>query len=105
MRFFTLIGLTLAAVIVSASPIVEDNTAVDENFMYMPGTYYKRELEATNEGDRSLYRYGGGGGGGWYGGGRGGGGGWYGGGGGRGGGWYGGGGRGGGWSGGGGRRW
>ncbi|KAF9308491.1 hypothetical protein BG000_001479 [Podila horticola] len=70
MRFFTLIGLALAAVMVSASPIVEENTGtVDENIMYVPGTYYKRELEETNEGDRSLYRYGGGG---YYGGGRGG---------------------------------
>ncbi|KAG0087797.1 hypothetical protein BGZ92_006963, partial [Podila epicladia] len=69
MRFFALIGLTLTAVMISASPIVEDNAAADENIMFVPGPFYKRALEDTNEGDRSLYHYGGSGWGGWGGGG------------------------------------
>ncbi|KAF9323356.1 hypothetical protein BG006_001543, partial [Podila minutissima] len=56
MRFFALIGLTLTAIMVSASPIVEDNAVVDENIVFMPEPFYKRALEDTNEGDRSLYR-------------------------------------------------
>ncbi|KAF9384257.1 hypothetical protein CPB97_005813 [Podila verticillata] len=77
MRFYTLIGLALAAVMVSAAPVEENTGATDENILTtLP--YYKRDLEDTND-DRSLYRgsyyggsYYGGGRGGYYGGGRGG---------------------------------
>ncbi|KAF8975280.1 hypothetical protein BGZ52_009080, partial [Haplosporangium bisporale] len=72
MRFYTLIGLALAAVMVSAAPVEENTGATDENILTML-PYYKRDLEDTND-DRSLYRggYYGGGRGGYYGGGRGG---------------------------------
>ena len=49
MRFFALIGLTLTAIVVSASPIVEDNAAVDENIVFMPEPFYKRALEVREK--------------------------------------------------------